>query len=162
MYPNQQVKELRKSGKLEEALKLGQSLLKDHPDDRYLKSEVGWVLHDRIKDDFKRSESQPGRIEPSQLSDRVRLNLREYARLDLPRPDLLFSRITIQAFRLPDAHEFLTRFLMWAGLEAFQHEDFRSWTSDDGRAFEPLVVKVALKAAKWARDQDEPDIQEFL
>ena len=56
MYPNKQVDDLRKAGHLGQALKLGRDLLKENPNDKYLRNSVGWVLHDQIKCDVTACE----------------------------------------------------------------------------------------------------------
>lgn len=162
MYPNKQVDDLRKAGDLDQALKLGRSLLKERPNDKYLKNSVGWVLHDQIKCDVQHARSQSHTSSSTQLSKQIRSHVRLYAELDLPRPDLLFSRIVSWAFLAPGTHEFLTKFLKWAGIDAFRPEDFRSDSTKDGHIYEPLVEKVARKSSKWSRDIDESEVHEFL
>lgn len=162
MYPNKQVDDLRKAGNLDQALKLGRDLLKESPNDKYLKSSIGWVLHDQIKCDVQNAKSQSHSSSSTQLSKKIRSCLILYSELNLPRPDLLFSRIVFWAFFAPGTHEFLTKFLKWAGIDAFQPEDFRSNSQKDGRIYEPLVEKVALKSSKWSRDTDESKVHEFL
>ena len=162
MYPNKQVDNLRKAGNLDQALKLGCDLLKESPNDKYLKNSVGWVLHDQIKHDVQHARSQPHNSSSAQLSKKIRSCVRLYAKLALPRPDLLFSRIVFWAFFAPGTHEFLTKFLKWAGIDAFRPEDFQSDSTKDGRIYEPLVEKVARDSSKWSRDIDESEIHEFL
>jgi tetratricopeptide (TPR) repeat protein len=162
MYPNKRVDELRRAGNLDQALELGTDLLRESPDDNYLKGSVGWVLHDRIKADVQKARSEAGGLAQPQLTERLRSNLRAYAKLELGRPDLLFSRIVFWAFLAPGKHAFLVRFLIWAGLDAFQQEDYRSQTSNDGHTYEPLVEKVALQASKWARDEHDAELHEYL
>ena len=162
MYPNKQVDDLRKAGNLGQALKLGRDLLKENPNDKYLKNSVGWVLHDQIKCDVQHEKSQSHSSSSAQLSKKIRSCLRLYAELDLPRPDLLFSRIVFWVFFAPGTHEFLTKFLKWAGIDAFRPEDFRSDSTKDGRIYEPLVEKVARGSSKWSRNIDESEVHEFL
>ena len=162
MYPNKQVDDLRKAGHLGQALKLGRDLLKENPNDKYLRNSVGWVLHDQIKCDVQHAKSQSHSSSSAQLSKKIRSRVRLYAELDLPRPDLLFSRIVFWAFLAPGTHEFLTKFLKWAGIDAFRPEDFRSDSTKDGRIYEPLVEKVARKSSKWSRDIDESEVHDFL
>jgi hypothetical protein len=161
MYPSQEVMALRKAGDPRAALARGRELLAEHPSDRYLRGSVGWVLYDLLKAEVMRTppaESQPA--EPEMVA-RVQRLLAEYMRLELAPPDLLFSQILFQTLRLHGETQFLPRFLMWAGIDAFREEDFRSQSGKDEHVFEPLVERAARKAAGVARKQQDADAQRF-
>ena len=87
MYPNKEVDTLRKAGDFAAALERGRELLKDYPEDDYLKKSIGWAIHDKLKAEIQRARSRDTADTGSQLKCELRLMLREYAWLKLPRPD---------------------------------------------------------------------------
>lgn len=161
MLPFQEITALRKAGKLEEAYVKGYEFLESNPDDKYIASAIGWVLYEKIKNLVaKAKKSQTANEE---LSSNLRELLREYAQLDLIRPDLLFSLLLSQALNFPNEIKFLPKFMIWAKVNSFRPEDFQTQTSDDSKVFESLVEKVARTTGKISRDltlQEYPDLNE--
>jgi hypothetical protein len=164
MLPFQEITALRKAGNLEEAYAKGYEFLESNPDDKYIISAIGWVLYEKIKNLVaKAKKSQTANEE---LSSNLREILREYAQLDLIRPDLLFSLLLSQALNFPNEIKFLPKFMIWAGVNSFRPEDFQTQTSDD-KVFESLVEKVARTTGKISRDltlqeySDLNKVQEF-
>ena len=49
MLRSPQIKELRKSGKLQEALAMAAEDLTNLPEDRFAKSNIGWVYYEYLK-----------------------------------------------------------------------------------------------------------------
>ena len=133
MYPNQEVTELRKAGRLEEAYRRGHELLKEYPDDFRLKGSFGWVLYDKLKQivEAARERSAAGNA-PDEATRKV---MRGYARLGLPRPDLLFSQLLFQILRSPTPPEFLPGLMRWAGLDCFRPEDLCAQQGKDGTRY---------------------------
>lgn len=164
MLPFQEITALRKAGKLEEAYAKGYEFLESNPDDKYIISAIGWVLYEKTKNLVaKAKKSQTANEE---LSSNLREILREYAQLDLIRPDLLFSLLLSQTLNFPNEIKFLPKFMIWAGVNSFRPEDFQTQTSDD-KVFESLVEKVARTTGKISRDltlqeySDLNKVQEF-
>lgn len=161
MSPAQEIRKLRKAGHLTEAYNRGYELLKTNRDDEHLKSEIGWVLYGKVKALVSEAKSHPNSA--SKSSEIFRSILKEYARLNLPRPDLLFSHLLSQATQFPDSLIFLPKFMMWAGLDGFRSEDFTVQIAND-KTYESLVEKVARAVSKVARtltSQEFPDIKEI-
>ncbi|GAB6061174.1 DUF7017 domain-containing protein [Desulfonatronum parangueonense] len=158
IYPNQEISSLRKGGRIDEAYKRGQDLLREHPNDKYLKNIFGWVLYDKIKLIANReNQSKAG-----SASGEVRALLREYARLDLPRPDLLFSLLLNQSLRIRDKLDFFPAFMSWAGLGCFRPEDLQAQEGKKGDAlYEPLIEKAARVTAKSVRGGKDDSLKSF-
>lgn len=160
MYPNQEVSSLRKTGRVNDAYRRGRELLREHPDDLYLKNIFGWVLYDKIKLIAERAKANQGNA--GSASEEAKALLREYTRLDLPRPDLLFSRVLSQTLRIKAKLDFLPAFMRWAGLDCFRPEDFQAQKGKEGDVvFEPLVEKAARKTAKLVRGGNDDSLKEF-
>lgn len=159
--PNERVRALRKAGKIEEACDLAHDLRDSSPNDVWLKSELGWVLYEKLKEIVARAKSDQINQFTASRSE-VHHLLREYARLGLRRPDLLFSRILILVLQHPKAEdlEFLPNFMMWAGLSSFRKEDFLSGEAG-GRVYEPLIVRAAMNTAKVARRAGGREAKQF-
>jgi len=159
----EEIKNLRKAGRIDEAYSRGYELLKQHPNDKFLASSVGWVLYDKVKklvDTANQSQSIDAESSVSQLKE----ILGEYYKLKLNRPDLLFSRLLSQILRFPKQIKFLPKFLKWAGVDSFQAEDFQVSTANDGKVFDSLVEKTAREVGKIACEltvQDYPDTREL-
>ncbi|MBE9092671.1 MULTISPECIES: hypothetical protein [unclassified Tychonema] len=159
----EEIKNLRKSGRIDEAYSRGYELLKQHPNDKFLASSVGWVLYDKAKkliDTANQSQSIDPEISVSQLRE----ILAEYYKLKLTRPDLLFSRLLSQILRLKKEIKFLPKFIKWAGIDTFRAEDFQVSPSNDGKVFESLVEKTAREVGKIAGEltvRDYSDVREL-
>ena len=157
----QEITALRRVGKLQEAYTKGYEFLKEKPEDKYVANAIGWVLYEKIK----KLIVAVGESESSseQFSYQLRDILKEYARLNVTRPDLLFSLVVSQTLRFPIELKFFPKFMKWAGVDSFREEDFQTQTGNDDKVFEPLVEKVARTTGKIARDltlQDYPDLRE--
>ena len=146
-YPNHEVRELRKSGRVDEAYRLGYQLLERYPGDGYLTSELGWVIYEKVT--AIAAEAAYGKVSSGNVQYRIRKLFRAYARLELRRPDLLFSLLVNRVVRLSEVPPFLPRFLWWAGIESFRAEDFQAQRDNEkGTVYPPLIEKVAFCTAK--------------
>ncbi|NJL11087.1 MAG: hypothetical protein HC908_15480 [Calothrix sp. SM1_7_51] len=150
---------LRKEGRLEEAYTKGYELLKSSPEDKYLANSIGWVLYEKVKKLVTEAKESQSANEGS--SNSLRKILREYAKLDAARPDLLFSLLLSQVLQFPSELKFLPKFVMWAGVNSFREEDFQTQTGNDDRVFESLVEKVARITGKISRDLNLQDYSDF-
>lgn len=166
MYPNQEIKNLRKSGKIDEAYQRGYELLKEHPEDKYLAAAIGWVIYDKVKnlvEEAKQNRNSSESVKSSQL----RYLLKEYAKLKLTRPDFLFSLLLSQTLRFPEKLEFLPKLVKWAGVDSFRTEDFQAQPGDNGKKFDSLVEQTAREVGKLTRDLNSEnnfearELQEF-
>lgn len=162
MSADKTITALRKEGRIAEAYTQGYELLESNQNDDYLKNAIGWVLYEKIKAIVSEAKRKPKST--GQLSRELRKFLREYAKLGLSRPDLLFSLLLSQSIQFPDKPTFLPKFMMWAGLDAFRPEDLIVQAGEDGKVYESLLEKTARTIGKIARNisaQDFPDIREI-
>lgn len=163
MLPHEELSNLRKSGQIDEAYERGKNLLENHPNDRYIKNIFGWVLHDKVKrlvESANQSQAEQSNI----LENKLRELLVDYYRLDLSKPDLLFSRLIFQALRFPGNLSFFPKFVKWAGIDSFSQEDFKPSTGSDGKVYKSLIEKTAIKVGKIVSEttsQSSPDTQEL-
>ena len=144
-YPYQEVTTLRKSGQTDAAYRRGQELIRQHPNDKYLRSSYGWVLYDMLKQLYEASSKDSP--DSTVSHSRIRNLLHEYAHQNLDRPDLLFSVIVALLLRFKNMPEFFPKFLHWAGTQSFREEDFQTSSMED-KTFPSLVENLAVGVAK--------------
>lgn len=159
----EEIKNLRKAGRIDEAYSRGYELLKQHPNDKLLANSVGWVLYDKVKK-MVEVANQSQSIDTEASVSQLREILAEYYKLKLTRPDLFFSLLLSQTLRFPKQIKFLPKFIKWAGIESFRAEDFQVSTANDGKVFDSLVEKIAREVGKIACEltvQDYPDVREL-
>jgi len=159
-YPSQEVKRLRKGGKLKDARARAEELLKEHPEDPYLQGEFGWTIYDEVKACVQGLVNQDGQYGNVSTESLHRL-LREYANLKLlERPSLLFSCLLGQLVRLDTAPSWLVSLLLWADPAVFRDEDMKPQTAPDGTTYASLAEKVALATGKaLTSEEDSTDEQ---
>lgn len=163
VLPHNEITDLKKSGRLDEAYARGKELLNNYPKDRSIKHSFGWVLYEKLKQ-FVEIANQPEASQIYVYANQLQEILREYYRLKLPRPDLLFSLLLSQTLRFPGELKFLPKFMIWAGVDSFRQEDFETSTGNDGRVFESLVEKTAREVGKIANElttENYPNVQEL-
>lgn len=161
-YPNQELRAIRKSGRILEAYSRGRELLQRHSMDLYLKREFGWVVYERVKQCVARSSGSDAASPDAH--HQVRGLFREYGRLQLDRPDLLFSRMVGVVLRFETLPSFLPRFLLWAGIGSFREEDFQVASGTDPRkTYPPLIERLANGVGKLvvSRNDYDDQIREF-
>ena len=141
-----EVTRLRREGCIGEAYTKGYECLDSSPDDESIKVALGWVLYEMVKELVKESKNRPSSIKESskavkESSKALRNVLKDYARLRLSRPELLFSLLLSQVLQFPDELSFLPKFMIWAGTDSFRSEDFHGQSASDGKKYESLVGK---------------------
>jgi hypothetical protein len=153
VFPSEEVRDLRKAGKTDEAYKRAKELLSESPDDKYLKSEFGWVLWAKSKAAVAGGGDGAARV--------VNGLLHEYTSLDLKPPDLLFSQLVTQLLKLSPRPRWLLAFLVWAGPDCWRSEDCQPWTPPDGKVIESIVVRAAQAAGKVAHEEGAAEDRAF-
>lgn len=129
-----------------------------HQDDR----ARGWELYGRVKQARQAANRAWADGDPAgRYVAEIHSCLRDYARLTLPRPDLLHSLLIANVCLLERTPQWGLDFLCWACPDSWRPEDFQSDVSPDGKTFPPLVARVALKAGKLAHECDECDKKRF-
>ncbi|WP_293353348.1 MULTISPECIES: hypothetical protein [unclassified Microcoleus] len=160
----EEIDNLRKSGRIDEAYSRGYELLKQHPDDKGVPKSVGWVLCDKVKKLVEAANEQSQSTDTDASVSKLREILAEYYNLKLNRPDLLFSVLLSRIVRLKKEIKFLPKFVKWAGIDSFRAEDFQVSTGNDGKVYESLVEKTARDVGKIACEftvQDYPDVRDL-
>lgn len=163
MSLHQEITNLRKSGKLNEAYTRGQELLGEYPNDNYIKNSFGWVLYEKLKESVEEANQSQSAHKYNSAS-KLREILVEYYKLNLSRPDLLFSLLLSQTLRFSGDLKFLPKFMVWAGTDSFRQEDLETSTSNNGQVFESLVEKVAREVGKISSEltiEDYSDVREL-
>ena len=163
MVLHQEITDLRKSGRLDEAYTRGKELLTEYPEDAYIRSSFGWVLYEKLKK-LVEIANQSQSMRKDTAANQIKEILVEYYRLNLDRPDLLFSLLLSQTLRFSGELRFLPKFMMWAEIHSFRAEDLQTQTGNDGKVFESLVERAARITAKISRDltlQDHSDESEL-
>ena len=136
MYPYEELHQLRASGQVERAYIRGSELLARHADDPQLRLEHGWVLYDRAKQIINESGN------PDSISEL----LQEFDRLNVRKPNQLFSKLVKQCLLLDPLPGMLPEFLMSAGLDAYRREDYVAPVSQASKKRLPSLVEKAAAA----------------
>lgn len=152
MIDPRRITELRKAGKLEEALALAKQAMKEVPNDVYVQRAYGWVLYEQVKglaDSAKENEQLKG-----EAARRLTAILREYARLDrVEKPGMLHSLILAQVLKIRSGWTELLPFAKWWGESMFRDEDRKPqyW---QGKEYESLESKYYRVVAKEFDNED--------
>lgn len=83
MALHQEITDLQKSGRLDEAYTRGKELLAEYPEDAYIRSSFGWVLYELKRLVEISNQSQSMRKDTS--ANQIKEILVEYYRLNLDR-----------------------------------------------------------------------------
>lgn len=150
MYPNQEIKSLRKGGKLEAALKLGQQTLTQSPHDVWLKRELAWVYYEYIKKIALNLAAMFEKKQRPDLSAIAQLHgfCQKYAKLNLEKPDMALSNINLQLSKIGKHLDFYVPYLVWAGTDSFSPDDHVPFETEQGVS-PSKVAKIAREAAAW-------------
>jgi hypothetical protein len=133
----QEIKRLRKEGKLNEALILAKAHLDSHPDDFWIQNELGWCFYYSIKG--------------SQDHNRCINWLREYYKLNLMhKPDILHSRILAISLKLCETWADFGKFVKWWNLDYLRHEDYQQQSFND-KTYISLAEKTHSALCKNAK-----------
>lgn len=163
MELHQEITDLRKSGRLDEAYTRGKELLAEYPEDAYIRSSFGWVLYEKLKK-LVEIANQSQSMRKDTAANQIKEILVEYYRLNLDRPDLLFSLLLSQTLRFSGELKFLPKFMAWAGIDSFRREDLETSTGNNSQIFESLVEKVAREVGKVSSEltiEDYSDVHEL-
>lgn len=163
MALHQEITDLRKSGRLDEAYTRGKELLAEYPQDAYIRNSFGWVLYEKLKR-LVEIANQSQSMRKDTVANQIKEILVEYYRLSLDRPDLLFSLLLSQTLRFSGELKFLPKFMAWAGIDSFRREDLEISTGNNSQIFESLVEKVVREVGKISSEltiEDYPDVYEI-
>ncbi|MCY4267543.1 MAG: hypothetical protein OXC67_06620 [Flavobacteriaceae bacterium] len=142
-YPFQEVKDLRKSGQIEDALTQGRQFMNQYPDDLYLKNEYAWVLYDKLKQIVLQLPSE------EEGCDRIKKLFYEYDKLKLEKPNLQFSLMMAQLLKRQPLPDFTPKMIQWMGIDSFREDDFENHPSKESdKDYPSLVERLAAAMGK--------------
>lgn len=156
MQPWESIRELRKSGKPDEALQLAQGVLEESPDDYQSRTQAEWACFDLIKQvvvNIQKSTAANERPERADL-DRLYQLLRAYVGLSPRKPDMALSNILGQLSKIGRHFDRFLPFLKWAGVGSFRPEDLEPNEYQD-KVYASLAVKLAREAAAWVKSRPD-------
>lgn len=146
-YPFQEVKDLRKSGQIEDALTQGRQFMSQYPDDLHLKNEYAWVLYDKIKQIILQPPSEEKVL--MDVHDRIKKLFYEYDKLKLEKPNLQFSLMIAQLLQRQPLPDFTPKMIQWMGIDSFREEDFQNNPSKESdKDYPSLVGRLAVAVGK--------------
>ncbi len=154
MYPNQEIKALRKGGQLDGALKLGQETLAQSPNDVWLKREVAWVYYEYIKKIALNLAAVFEKKQRPDLSAITQLHgyCQEFAKLNLEKPDMALTNINLQLSKIGKHLDFYVPYLVWAGTGSFSPDDHVPFQTEQGVS-PSKVTKIVREAAAWCNSE---------
>lgn len=150
----EQVRELRKAGKAEEALRVGNELRAQTPEDIRIRQQVEWVYYDLAKRVVERTkawlEDHSGAKPKHSDLEELRNWLHGYATLNPERPSMVTSFLLLQLQKIGQYFDAYVPFLMWISLNPFRSEDLVCEQSGD-KEYPPRALGVAREAAAWIK-----------
>ncbi len=104
---SQKVTQLRKAGKITEALELAQSLIKNNPDDLWNKRAIAWVYYEILKKDIEKEKNE-----------KIIEHLKQINELKLPADEEIFYKSIAWLFaKYVNSKELETKYLYYIFLE---------------------------------------------
>lgn len=138
-----QISELRKSGRLDEAYVTAQRLLDGGNEDVRVRQAMGWVLYERARE-VVRSEGEA--LTPGDQR-RLQAIVAELVSLDLPKADMLHSRLLALIVRKRGGDEIALALVARNGKTHFQDEDWDRRIYQ-GEYHEPFAETLARSLGK--------------
>ena len=156
----QQISQLRRAGRLDEALALAQPALKTAPQDPYLRRAAGWLFYDRIKRDVQAFQNQT--LSRPQLCAQLDDCLNAYARGGkIAGPERLHSFLLIQVLKVSREWPRFLGFARWWDPANLQPEDRQPYPMANGKTLPSLERRLAYaigRAVTTAPAEHAPDL----
>ncbi len=155
-----QISELRKEGRLDEALAVAEPALAETQDNIWLNRASGWLFYELIKRDI--NAFGEGRISRPELIAHLDAWLRQYARggkADCP--GLLHSLMLTQVVKVDREWPRFLGFVRWWDPSLFRPEDREGFTLDNGKtvaSLEMRVVYAVARAVSAGQGDQKPDL----
>jgi tetratricopeptide (TPR) repeat protein len=161
----QEINNLRKQGKLEEAYRLAREALQNAPDDLWLNRAMGWVLYDLIKRELQTvSDDEEDGIGADSASSnlnfgRIQRYFAEYQRLQLPSDDtwIRSQMLRLAAKAQKAGWQGFLEFVEWWGLEHLTENDWQPYHTDDGRELPSLALSAFYGLGRALKSLDRQD-----
>jgi tetratricopeptide (TPR) repeat protein len=139
--------ELRKAGKLDEALRAARTEHARDPKDTWILRAYGWVLYDYVKKATDAFEAK--QLSASGLSHRITPYMKEFSSFgDLLRRDTCFSQMVRLAVKASGAWDDFLIFAHWAGTEDLDPEGNRPFVNEDGKTLDSLQTRLKRAICK--------------
>ncbi len=148
---------LRKEGKFKEAEKVAKEYLEKDPNNEWNKKAYGWIIFDKLKNSLKKQRK---------LSKFNKIEIKEFIRLGIPIPDILYTnilKILIRFYRKGDNSALYQIYSMIKNFPSenfFKPEDFQRLRK--GRNYRnSLVETLASLLARHALNMKDIEALEF-
>lgn len=136
-----EVSQLRKSGKLLEALTKAREGFGATPNDIFLQRAYGWVIYDLVKQEVQLFEQ--GKSSPGKVTNRLNEWMDEYKHLDATdRPGMLHSLLLTQILKVSKDWPKFIEFAFWWGTECCRPEDKEPYKADNGKSLPSLEMRL--------------------
>ncbi len=157
------ISELRKAGKLQEALTVAQEAHAADREDVYVQRAYGWVIHDLVRQCVE-GFAQGSLKQPQFASDLTSL-LRQYARLRLiERPGLLHSLLLSRVLKGARGWPSFIGFLKWWDPAMLREEDRKPYVKSDGKSLPSIQTRMCYAIARGllvAGREEDPELTQW-
>ena len=152
---SEDVRTLRKSGRLQEALNTARKILAATPGDYKTKSEYEWVVFECIKiivtNIGEMAKSRP--INKRDVADLMEW-MDEYRLLEPSIPGMACSNILGQLVKIGSNLPKFPSIIRWAGIEGLRDEDWQP-RQYQGKTYSSLAMNIARTLCKWVNAHPE-------
>ena len=146
------VRTLRKAGRLQEALDTARQILTTNPGDFKTKSEYEWVIFDCIKIIVANMVAEMAKSRPINARDVDDLMgwMDEYRSLEPSIPGMACSNILGQLVKVGSNLPKFPGIIRWAGIEGLRDEDWQP-RQYQGKTYSSLAMNIARTLCKWIK-----------
>jgi hypothetical protein len=160
----QEINNLRKQGKLEEAFRLAREALQNAPEDLWLNRAMGWVLYDLIKRELQTVSESEGEAETTGEESsvdlqRVQRYFAEFRKLQLPLDETMIrsQMLRLAAKAQKAGWQGFLEFVEWWGLEHLAENDWQPYRMDNGRELPSLALSAFYGLGRTLKSLDGQD-----
>lgn len=146
------VRRLRKAGRLQEALDAARQIMTDNPGDFKNKSEYEWVIFDCIKIIVANMVAEMAESRPINRRDVDKLMgwMNEYHSLEPSIPGMACSNILGQLAKVGSNLPKFPGIIHWVGIEGLRAEDWQP-RQYQGKTYSSLAMNIARTLCKWVK-----------
>jgi tetratricopeptide (TPR) repeat protein len=149
MSDSQEIFQLRKEQRLEEALIKARTAFESTPQDIWVQRAYGWVLYDLLKREIESFQVTSNDV--AHLAARLDSMIREYRQFGASiRPDLLHSQILTLILKVSREWPRFLDFARWWDPTAFRPEDRQPYQPPGGREIPSLGIRYAYAVGREA------------
>jgi len=152
------VRKLRKAGKLQEACEVALAILAADPADFKTKSEYEWVIYEYIKRIVANVTATLDKSQPidSRDVDEMMDWMRKYYRLQPRIPGMACSNILDQIAKVGPYLPKFPDMTRWVGFDGLRSEDWKS-NEYQGKTYPSLAMNIARALCKWIKAHPDAD-----